>query len=369
MCPRTLFPALLLLVSVPAPQEDRPGADVLARFEPSIEWEARTSVLVLGTPHLDTVGGFEPPALASLLDALVAWGPDAVCVEALPGRTIAALRADEAAYAPVLARFAGGAVRFGALAQGLVELERPAAAAVLREEWAALSTLDRLLYSLAAFELPTATLQWSLLHEEGGAAGAELPGELVRFLDGRLASRNELDCLALPVARRLGLDRIDAVDDHLDKDAYLGIADDLTRELAGSEELGSAAGAEVYTASASSLAAALEAGDLLPHYLHVNAPEYAEADVRAQWDVFLRTGLESGLDRARLALWDVRNLAIAANVRRVTARHPGGRVLVVIGASHRPFLEALLAPALDLAIVRLEEVVEPEPAAGPARRD
>jgi pheromone shutdown protein TraB len=73
--------------------------------------------------------------------------------------------------------------------------------------------------------------------------------------------------------------------------------------------------------------------------------------------LFYRTRLASGLDRNRAAMWEARNLAIAARIRAETAAHPGGKVLVVIGAAHRPFIEAYLASMMDVQIVPLSQVL------------
>lgn len=217
-------------------------------------------------------------------------------------------------------------------------------------------------YCLAAGDVPSAVLQWSYLGDPaavrpgpGGVSGA-VDRELARFLDQRLHSSNEVYALALPLARRLGHRRLESVDSHLDKDDFLRIAADLSRELAGTEA--EAAGrSSIYQQTAERTRRAVATGSLLPLFEFMNSPAFSRADVMAQWDVFLRTRLPSGLDRARLALWDVRNLGIASHIRRVAANHAGGRLLVIVGAAHKPFLEALLAPMLDLAIVPFDEIL------------
>jgi hypothetical protein len=223
-----------------------------------------------------------------------------------------------------------------------------------------MSSFDLALLALAAFELPSALLHWETWRADGDPVPDDLDRRLVSFLDQSAAAPGEVTSLALPLARRLGLDRLDAIDDHLDKDEYMSIAGRLLEDLAGSEELQQAAGAPVFRVAAESLAAGVAEGDLLPHYLHLNGDAYGSADVYAQWDVFLRTRLDSGLDRARLALWDVRNFGICANIRRAAARVPGGRVLVLIGAGHKPFLDALPQTLLDVRSVHLGQLVEPE---------
>jgi hypothetical protein len=351
----TLFAAALALALT------QDGGSVLERFVPSIAIEERTEVLVLGTPHLETVACFEAPMLDQLLDVLESWGPDAICVEALPGRTIATMLSEEQTFAPVLARFVGGALEQGRAAQEYLGASALEAEATLREEGEQLGVFERAIFALAAWNNPTAMLHWSSLRDAGEEVPDDVPSGIVRHLDGAMASRNEITTLAVRLGLRLKLTRIDPVDDHLDKDDFLRISDVLTRELAASDEAKAVAAAAVYADSQANLASAVQAGNLLTHYVHLDDPRYGTEDVRAQWDLFLRTRLPSGFDRARLALWDVRNLAIIANVRRVTARVPGGRVLVVIGAGHKPFLDALLGTCMDVRTVRLADILGEEP--------
>ena len=100
-------------------------------------------------------------------------------------------------------------------------------------------------------------------------------------------------------------------------------------------------------------------GDLLGFYRWINSPEFGKADLDAQWHIFLRANLPSGLDRARAALWEERNLRIAANIRRAAAYGTGKRVLVIIGASHKPFLDAYLRQMMDVEVVVAAGVLSP----------
>jgi pheromone shutdown protein TraB len=98
----------------------------------------------------------------------------------------------------------------------------------------------------------------------------------------------------------------------------------------------------------------------------MNSPAYRDRDVEAQFHVFFRTKLASGVDRARSALWEVRNLNIAAHIRRATAAHPGKRMLVIIGAGHKAFLDLYLSQMMDLRLVQLSELAaHPRPAGSP----
>ena len=45
--------------------------------------------------------------------------------------------------------------------------------------------------------------------------------------------------------------------------------------------------------------------------------------------------------------------------RAVAAIHPGGRILVIYGAAHKPFLEAYLSQTADLVIVPFDWLMPP----------
>ena len=100
----------------------------------------------------------------------------------------------------------------------------------------------------------------------------------------------------------------------------------------------------------------IKSKNLLPLYEYINSPEYVKEDVAVQWDIFLKTNLPSGLDRTRLALWEVRNLNIASHIRKASALHPGQKVLVIIGASHKYFLDTYLSEMRDVEVLQLLDI-------------
>jgi hypothetical protein len=181
---------------------------------------------------------------------------------------------------------------------------------------------------------------------------------LAALLDAACAEVNEGPALAIPLARRLGIQTLEPVDDFEDLEAYTRISPDIEKEFPGSALLAAAPKAPIYAESDALLKRSLEKGDLWPVYVFFNSPRYARADVDAQWGVFLRSRLPSGADRSRLGLWENRNLKIAARIRAVAALHPGGRILVIYGAAHKPFLDDYLSRMADLSVVGLEALNE-----------
>lgn len=326
----------------------------------------RTQILVLGSQHLRRIESFDRATLGSLLDALQAWEPAAIGVEALPPAVIAAMES-RPVYEPALEAFAAEALAGGRLARdhlGITWPEAMRAADSLYGELDALApgqraTLRRELVPilLAAYDLDNAALQWSYMAGEPGTEESVLPDTLRSFLEKRLRTPNETAAIGLALAGRLGLARVHPIDDHLETDLFLAIADDLSSELEMSEAYRELVESGALEESEKDLREAHAKGDLLPFYLALNAPGALERDVDLEWKFFFRTRLPSGLDRYRVALWEVRNLAMAAHVRRMTAPLRGERVLVIVGASHKPFLDAYLSCGMDVEIVHLLEVV------------
>jgi hypothetical protein len=365
-----LFLSSLALLAQPAPQDRGPIASLQALQPPA----SRTRVLVLATFHLRQIRKeFRPAMLERLIAELAAFRPDAVCIESLSGARVRELELRKEAgtlYGDVLDTFAKRHLDLAGAALPAVKAS-PEAAAVREAEL--VSALARLkpgertaelraslaLWMAAAYDPVSAALQWSRLTDEEKRAQTAVPGSLAALLDAECAEVNEDFALALPLARRLGLETVEPVDDFEDLEAYARIGDTLEKEFEGNPLLAAASKAPVYAESDALLEECLAKGDLRPEYVLLNSPRYARADVDAQWGVFLRTRLPGGSDRSRLGLWENRNLKIAARIRAVAALHPGGRVLVVYGAAHKPFLDDYLSRMADLDVVGLEALKPP----------
>ena len=323
----------------------------------------RTKVMVLGTDHLAEIeGGVPADALNDLLGAIEAYRPDVIAVESLPGSEIARLTrsatADpEGAEAAILSAFAQTTSEVGLQAQAALGLSfesaRSKAALLLKKSPEGTEARRVLiLHLLAAYDLPSAVLQWSYLAEDERRAMGSLNDTMVQFLDAQIKSSNEIFSVAVAGARQLGLQRLASIDDHTDDEEMVraGTLDRLGEELAVNEQV-------VAFMESEFVKKTNEFKDRTQKYRWLNSAEYASRDIAEQWHLFFRTRLPSGLDRTRVAMWEARNLAIAARIRAESASHPGGKVLVLIGASHRLFIEAYLATMMDVRIVPLTQIL------------
>lgn len=329
----------------------------------------RTEIMVLGTYHLASLGdAFSDDILSPLLDRLEAFDPDVVAVESLPPSEIRRLvgAADESESAALIVEsFAGEVVRWGEAARAhtnstAVEAIGAAEATISTATMPDAGTRRRLaLQFLAADDLPSALLHWVYLPSEERRSDGTVPADVAEFLTARLGAVDERTAIGVELARRLGLQRVASIDDHVDDE--IGLETGLNVQLMA--ELQETAAFEELVASGyldeprERLSEAVALGDALPSYRRLNSLEHLNADVDAQWHLFHRTELESGLDRARAALWEARNLHIAARIREVSAHHPGGRMLVVIGAAHKPFLDRYLAQMMDVDVVNTADVL------------
>jgi hypothetical protein len=55
--------------------------------------------------------------------------------------------------------------------------------------------------------------------------------------------------------------------------------------------------------------------------------------------------------RGYVGYWEVRNLRMAANIRDVMSVRPGIRTLVIVGSSHKAYLESYLHQMHDVRLV------------------
>ena len=181
---------------------------------------------------------------------------------------------------------------------------------------------------------------------------------MAEALDRQLGITNEIMAVGIATAARLGLRRIDYIDDFTVGPTLIKIAPELTAQLKDHPALKAVSSAPIFAQAADSRQKALAANNLLPHYLFLNSRDYSTGDVDAQWNVFFRTKLESGLDRTRVALREIRNLRMVSHIRRATAFAPGRRMLVVVGAGHKPFLDSYLCQLMDVDVIQLVDMVD-----------
>ena len=342
-----------------------------APFEAPIPRSERTKVLVLGTVHLagsrdviqSQLGAFSLSALDLLLDMLEKFQPDFIGVEDYPPKTVAWMVYREGkeelekflkftTYAHLMQEKLGISWA-AAYDSAYARLKQLTGQSPPKERGAVVARL------VAAYDWDSALLQWSYMPKAFRARWTEIPAAVRQALEQGLNSRNEVVSIGIALARRLGHQRMYPIDD--------GVEGDLPDPSRVQEFLSELEASKVYQEfleqarkevgrESERLKAFARRGDLVPFYLELNAPAALDRNMD-QWRLFFKTRLASGLDRARVAMWEVRNLHMVANIRKITALKPGGRMLVIVGAAHKPFLDAYLRSLVDVEVLDFGDLV------------
>lgn len=100
------------------------------------------------------------------------------------------------------------------------------------------------------------------------------------------------------------------------------------------------------------LEAGLGAPDgMLARYRADNAPGYTRLAFDSDFGAALEEPSARRIGRGYLGYWETRNLRMASNIRDALAPRPGMRMLVIVGASHKGYLEAYLHQMHDVRVV------------------
>jgi len=323
---------------------------------------ATTKILVLATTHLSKIEeNYSPGQLDSLILVLEKFNPGVIAVEDLPGRQIQAF---DSWNSPLKKMFGETSKKYGNITQKHLNTSWPGANNHADSLLNQISNqnekvTDELRLHLvenlvAAYRLPTASLQWSYISDSFRQEQESLPDTVSTILEQSLKWANEIYSIGTRLARNLHLQQLYPVDDHSEKDILLsirpqlqkGLDKSLRRELQNSHYI---------QKNRSLLKKGIQTNNLMPLYRFLNSSAYLEPDVEKQWKLFLRTPMPAKANRSRLALWETRNLHIAANIQRSSAQNPTESVLVIIGASHKYFLDKYLNQMMGVEVVQLDD--------------
>lgn len=318
----------------------------------------RTQVLVLATPHLSgTDRTFDPTVLEPLLDRLAVFNPTMIVIEHLSGESISGLLEYDTIY-PGTADLFGGQLMLGAaLGRAGTKLDMPEAEAEARRllaEWPAQPTpadRRRLAAVLASSgDLYSALVQWWHLDEAERRAGDGLQTMLADYLNRTGSSRNETNLIGARLAARLGLERLYPTDDQSNADIVQPRIEDLMA-FVQQPEMQAIFENPAFQHQNSAAQRLTSAEQVLETYRELNGPEAGLIDSDGQWLSMIDRPSPGHVGRYQVAGWEARNLRQVANIREATAQTPGGRVLVIVGSSHKPWFDAYLSMMSDIEVV------------------
>ena len=309
-------------------------------------------VMVLGSPHISYFPKtFDPATLGPLLDRLAAWRPQAIAIEALSGMQCDHVRRYPGRYQDTISTYCWDP----APARATTGLDVPAATAQAEEllaAWPAAPSASQRRRLAAVFlaggERASALVQWLRLPQAERRAGDGLDGKLVAVLDKLEKEQNERYQVAVRLAARLGHERVHAMDDHT---ADSMIPDQKAYDAALAKAWDNPAVKRRIQESDARYAKLGTPEAVLAVYRADNAPEDARLAFDGDFGAALEEPSPQRYGRQYLGYWETRNLRMASNIRDVMSAQPGMRVLVVVGASHKGYLEAYLHQMHDVRVV------------------
>lgn len=326
-----------------------------------------TQVMVLGISHLDNAPkAFDPAWLEPVMCRLRAYAPDVILTEAMSGEQLAAIEAYKAVRGDA-GKWAGPTLAFARDAQtelGITGADALAQADALAAKPKLTAMEHRRLAALflAAGEPFSAATQWLQLAPAERLAqdgvSEVMKTRIARFGVGR----SEIVSIAVALAVQLGRPRVYGAGDHL---SDVALPDDSAFDAAVKASPDIIAQLDKATPALKpygSKALALDSPErVLPVFRTLNSPAFGKADAQAQWLSLQHSPRLGALGRQRVAAWEAQNLRMATTVREATASIPGGKALLVVGASHKAFIEAYLSSMTDISIASVPAMLDAHP--------
>jgi len=316
-------------------------------------------VLVLGSPHLSQLPKtFQAASLTLLNERLAAWKPQAIAIEAVSGPQCDFMRRYPARYKDSIDSYCWDPAP-ARLATGLDVAASTEAADALLAAWPDAPTPAQRRHLAALFlaggERASALVQWLRLPEAERRAGDGLDAALVGVLVKLETRTDESLMIGARLAVRLGLERLYAMDDHT---ADSATGDDKAFGDALMKTWDNPATKQRTAVDKAQEGLLASAEGVLAMYRADNAPGQAALIYRSDFGAALNEPSAQRFGRQYVGYWETRNLRMAANIRDVLGMRPGQRMLVIVGASHKGYLESYLHQMHDVRIVDAASVLK-----------
>lgn len=311
--------------------------------------------MVLGTPHLSQLNNFKTTQLHRLLDSLNVIRFDVVAIENMPPQLLFDIKSRQEKYWQELYSSFNQYIEFGTKYQKEIGLSYDAAFKKVGElnQKQNISDNERLEYVnsfICMYDICSATLHYKQLVNK-----TKLPESARNLLDKLSESGNEINTVGIQIAIANKLRQLYYIDNLQDEtillNQFVGFMEDYSSKTAFINEYVSKTG--LFETVSAIENEAIKNNDLYPLYKFYNSSEYSGKDFETQWALWFKTNFTSKTDRVRYALWEMRNLSIAANILHVVAMNPEKKILVIIGASHKSFLEKYLKQIPEIELINL----------------
>lgn len=327
--------------------------------------EFKSSVLILGVPPLNVLRkDFSPALLDSLILILKKFNPSLICIDGISPKEIEAFQHLDEYHNKLVNSIASKEIYLAEQVRKKYKLNYSRSIeeidSLMRKDISdkALSIKERtelIKHLIAVYDIYSAALQWSYFSRQEKLK-AEIEPSLKEELEQLLNSNDENSSIGIRLAREIKIQKLYPVNDYSDKIYLDMISDKLYEEMLISEVYLNSRKDILDYQTDRKLKEALANKNLLPFFRHINSMDYIIRSTDKNWGIYYKMFLDSGLDRTRVALWEMKCMRIAANIREISSFYPGKNVLVIIDVSAKPFLEEYLKSMGDIRITGLEEI-------------
>jgi hypothetical protein len=312
-----------------------------------------SQVMVLGSVHLGQNAELRSLVaskenLQPLLDRLAAFKPELIAIEALSGWDCDALMRYAKSMPKVYKNYCRN-TDAAKNATGLSVADATSSVISILKAWPARPTPSgrRHLAALflAANDPYSALVQWLRLPKKERRTGDSLNENLVGLLTALEGEANESNLIGSALAARLGLDRVYPIDDHSADSIIAALGPAYEKAM---QEVWSAPNA--FSDDYSARAKVKTTSDLLSLIRYVNDPETNRQAALTDMGRAVKAG-PPYYGRQYNGWWETRNLRMASNIRAALAEKPGARALVIVGATHKAYLDDYLDLLAEVKVI------------------
>lgn len=324
--------------------------------------EKFTEILILGTPHLNSIDGFKSSMLDQLISKLNAYNFNVIGVENMPGELLYDLAArDDPSYDNVLNSFGGYRLKMANSMQekldlNLLEANKELKIILNQDKFSLLDSIRLIELFIATTKIHSAVLYHKeLISKQNKTYQKALSDSTLYKLSNFSESKNEINQIGVRLAKTEGVKQINYIDNFQDEALLLKHYPSFIEDYKNHKtQIDSMIDQELLLKIQKITSRGIKNSNLLSLYQYLNSEDYINRDYKSQWGIWLKTNFNSNSDLARFYFWEMRNLQITANILKLIALNPGKKILIIIGSAHKGFIERYLAKIERLKILKFK---------------
>lgn len=313
----------------------------------------KTQVLILGTLHLAQMKNIQERDVSRILDTLVQYNFDAIAIEQMSPELLLDINSrTELQWKDLISNFQK-TLKTGTNYQNLYNINYDTAKIIIdsmlsKDKFTKADRIKFMKASLCAYDPWTASLQYQFIMDD-----KKIDTATVALLNNYNKSLNEINLIGINLAKKLNINKLYPIDNLQDETILLHDFPNFIIDYQSSEDkIKLILNSPFHNKLDSIESKGINDRDLYDTYKFLNSNEYKSEDKKGQWDIWFKTNFKSKTDRSRYSLWEMRNLQITANIMRLVASYPEKKILVIIGASHKSFIEKYLEQMSDVEVLK-----------------